>query len=149
MRKELRVFMADEGRESVSFPPMNTAERKVLHNLAGKLGCKSKSMGKGKQRFTIVSKTEKSKHHGQEEVEVDYWGRGGKKHRGRSKHEASVRHGEVVGAGAPELSSESLGHKLMEKMGWVKGTALGKEGSGGRLLPVEQIMRSGKTGLGG
>ena len=59
-----------------------------------------------------------------------------------------MKNGEIVGAGAAEIGQDNFGHKLMEKMGWSKGMALGKEGEG-RLIPVEQVVRIGTTGLGG
>ena len=53
----------------------------------------------------------------------------------------------VVGGGAAELGRDNFGHRLMEKMGWSKGQALGKEGEG-MLTPVAQVMRTGRSGLG-
>ena len=58
-----------------------------------------------------------------------------------------LRDGEIVGAGAKEIGRENFGHKLMEKMGWTKGQALGRDGEG-RLVPVEQVMKAGRGGLG-
>ena len=72
--------------------------------------------------------------------------RGGKG-RGADTSSTGLKHGDVVGGGAKEIGRENFGHRLMEKMGWQTGTALGKDGSG-MLTPVEQIMRTGRSGLG-
>ncbi|KAF2771467.1 hypothetical protein EJ03DRAFT_29912 [Teratosphaeria nubilosa] len=71
--------------------------------------------------------------------------RGGFKRRGGYAR-ALTRDGEVIGSNAAETGQESFGHKLLEKMGWKKGTALGKQG--GILVPIQQVMRTGKRGLG-
>ena len=51
-----------EGSDSeLVFPPdMGAKERKFVHNLAAKLGLKSKSRGKGEKRFLTVSRKESS-----------------------------------------------------------------------------------------
>lgn len=170
---ELRTFMQDDGQQSRPFPPMDKHDRKALHELADKLNLKSKSVGAGKNRFTVVHKTGFTHYNATTfDLVVDAslngrLDRGIKYGKNRSKKlatprgsslkkagngfgsvaAASVRDGEVVGAGAAEIGSSSFGHKLMEKMGWSKGMALGKEGEG-RLVPVEQIVKAGRAGLG-
>lgn len=72
---------------------------------------------------------------------------------GRSKRRtggtaaALVREGEVVGAKAGPIDSNSIGRRLMTKMGWSEGTALGKHRNG-RLAPIEQVMRFSYTKAG-
>ena len=169
---ELRVFMADDGQQSRPFPPMDKNDRKALHEIANALNLKSKSVGTGKDRFPVLYKTSHSaytpylfdraitasakgllvqggkhaKKLGKKNMKAASKAKAGGKF-GGGVSEASLRNGEIVGAGAAELGKENFGHKLMEKMGWSKGMALGKEGEG-RLVPVEQIVRLGKGGLG-
>ncbi|KAF1982075.1 hypothetical protein K402DRAFT_341270, partial [Aulographum hederae CBS 113979] len=60
----------------------------------------------------------------------------------------TYRHGEVVGAAASELGSENRGYALLERMGWKQGTALGSETNKGIMQPVQQVVRTGRAGLG-
>ena len=61
---------------------------------------------------------------------------------------ASYRDGEVVGAGAPELSAENRGRTMLEKMGWSSGTPLGALNNKGLLQPISHIVKNTRTGLG-
>nr|POF02278.1 protein sqs1 [Quercus suber] len=171
---ELRIFLQDDGQNSRPFPPMDKKDRKSLHEIASAFNLNSKSVGAGKQRFPVLYKTsftiEYSDHqfnrvmaaHERGFLKVSgkarsFGGGSGKANKfrsprggqggGFSKAATSLRNGEIVGANAAEIGKESFGHKLMEKMGWSKGMALGKDGEG-MLVPVAQIMRSGKAGLG-
>ncbi|EME46097.1 hypothetical protein DOTSEDRAFT_22206 [Dothistroma septosporum NZE10] len=45
------------------------------------------------------------------------------------------------------MDANNFGQRMMEKVGWSRGTALGKNGEG-LLTPLEQRMREGKAGLG-
>lgn len=47
-----------------------------------------------------------------------------------------------------EISSENKGFKMLSKLGWNKGTALGKADSGGLLEPISVISNEGQKGLG-
>ncbi|KAK4630930.1 hypothetical protein CLAFUW4_03150 [Fulvia fulva] len=60
---------------------------------------------------------------------------------------ALVREGEVIGAKAAPIGTDSPGRRLLAKMGWSEGTALGKHRDG-RLAPVEQVMRFSHTKVG-
>lgn len=176
IHQELRAFLEDDGQQARPFPPMDKKERKALHEIASVLGLKSKSVGAGNDRFPVLHKTGSTYYTPElfeHAIEASLKGsleRGGdrkwaKKFASRNERKAgkigkkggagggfnnaavSLRNGEIVGAGAAEISKDSFGHKMMEKMGWSKGMALGKEGEG-RLVPVEQVMRAGKAGLG-
>ncbi|KAK3677135.1 squalene synthetase-like protein [Recurvomyces mirabilis] len=183
--EELRIFLQDDGQKSRPFPPMDKKDRKTLHEVAGALNLKSKSVGTGTQRFPVLYKTSwtaeysdfhfekimvsaqrgflknslhKGRNKGSGAGRASGGGGGGGSARkpggggaGRGgdfdKAAVSLRNGEVVGANAKELGKENFGHKLMEKMGWSAGMALGKEGEGMRV-PVAQVMRTGRAGLG-
>lgn len=176
IRDELRLFMEDSGQNSRPFPPMDREMRKRLHEVASLLGLKSKSVGAGKDRFPVLYKTNRTvefderlfretmrsnpetisvnvkfarkakKMGGRGGGAVGRGGRGGGRG-GGGMAAASVGHGEIVGAGAPEMGKENKGFKFMQKMGWTPGMSLGREGEG-RLVPVEQMMRVGRAGLG-
>ncbi|KAK3062390.1 squalene synthetase-like protein, partial [Teratosphaeriaceae sp. CCFEE 6253] len=150
-------------------------ERAELHGIAGALGLKSKSVGSGNKRFPVLTKTRGTV--GYEEgmlrrvvfsANKGFLKNGARKGKkggagggpgggagsgfrargggGFDKTGTGLRNGEVVGGSARELGRENFGHRLMEKMGWQAGTALGKDGEG-LLVPVAQVMRSGKAGL--
>jgi hypothetical protein len=166
IHEELRVFLEDDNQQSRPFPPMAKNDRKELHEIAVVLKLTSKSIGTGKDRFPVLTKTSRT-HYTPEILNraIDasakgFLGHGSKTARKLSRQTAKaakggsgstaaaqLRNGEVVGAGAAELGKENFGHRLMEKMGWSKGMALGKGGEG-RLEPVEQKVRLGTAGLG-
>ena len=150
---------------------MDKHDRKSLHEIANVLNLKSKSVGAGKNRAPVLYKTNRTADYTDATFNritaastrgflknsafkgkkskggaVPKMQRGGKG-RGADTSSTGLRHGEVVGGGAKEIGRENFGHRLMEKMGWQTGTALGKDGSG-MLTPVEQIMRTGRSGLG-
>ncbi|KAF2717385.1 hypothetical protein K431DRAFT_288600 [Polychaeton citri CBS 116435] len=169
--EEIREFLAS-GFETRAFPPMDKKDRKALHEVAAALGLKSKSQGSGKTRHTILTKTRRTldydaktfadalgvfngkpfyfknmslrgrinKSKGEPAMRPNRKARGG-------VSDVSLRNGEIVGAGAQEIGEDTFGHRMLQKMGWTKGQALGKDGEG-LLVPVEQRMRTGKAGLG-
>lgn len=168
---ELRIFLQDVTKTTRAFPPMDKHDRKSLHEIANALNLKSKSVGAGKNRAPVLYKTNRTADYTDATFNrvtaaatrgflknsafkgkkpkggaVPKMQRGGKG-RGADTSSTGLRHGEVVGGGAKEIGRENFGHRLMEKMGWQTGTALGKDGSG-MLTPVEQIMRTGRSGLG-
>ena len=168
---EIRVFLQDPTKTTRAFPPMDKHDRKSLHEIASVLNLKSKSVGAGKNRAPILYKTNRTAEYTDATFNrittaankgflknsafkgkkpksgaVPKMQRGGKG-RGADTSSTGLKHGDVVGGGAKEIGRENFGHRLMEKMGWQTGTALGKDGSG-MLTPVEQIMRTGRSGLG-
>ena len=166
VRAEMKVLLSDPNMTTKAFPPMDKKERKLLHEIAHALELTSTSRGSGKNRFTVLTKRARTP--GWDDMR---WNRvqrianrgflrgsgkgssgiGGAARAGRgggfSKAATGYANGEVVGAAAPEIAPTSFGHKLMLKMGWEKGTALGKAGEG-MLLPVEARVKSGRGGLG-
>lgn len=165
---EIRIFLQDVTQTTRSFPPMDKHDRKSLHEIASVLNLKSKSTGAGKNRAPVLYKTSRTPEYTDatfkrittaankgflknsafkgKKPKGGPMQRGGKG-RGADMSSTGLKHGDVVGGGAKEIGRENFGHRLMEKMGWQTGTALGKDGSG-MLTPVEQIMRTGRSGLG-
>lgn len=168
IHEELRIFLQDVTKTTRAFPPMDKHDRKSLHEIANVLNLKSKSVGAGKNRAPVLYKTNRTADYTEatfnrittaankgflknsafkgKKPKGGAVPRGGKG-RGADTSSTGLRHGDVVGGGAKEIGRENFGHRLMEKMGWQTGTALGKDGSG-MLTPVEQIMRTGRSGLG-
>jgi hypothetical protein len=169
-------------------PPFDNITRKVLHTIANKLGLKSKSHGKGNNRYLVITKT--SRDYGYNEqlfarcqkfVKKQYLPRTdvgshpppqGTSRRGpratgpnafslsiTSRNTTistgfkgvSVRAGDKIGQGAPELhdaKGSAKARAMMEKMGWSAGQGLGKEENKGILNPVEQVVWYSRAGLG-
>ena len=168
IHEELRIFLENDNQQSRAFPPMGKNDRKALHEIANVLKLNSLSRGSGRDRFPVLTKTSRTAYAPEVLDEAiaassrGVLGHGGKAARKLARKNvkaagkgggfgsasaAALRNGEIVGAGAAEIGKENVGHKLMEKMGWSKGMALGREGEG-RLLPVEQVVRLGTAGLG-
>jgi R3H domain/G-patch domain len=152
----------------LSLPPMDKADRKVVHELASAFNLKSKSAGNGNNRFPILTRTsrtsvyvERNFNAIEERLSRKFLPRrdvGGKKtgtgvkrvKGGGSFNNASVsyRDGDVVGGSAPELGAENRGRAMLEKMGWSSGTALGALNNKGILQPVSHVVKTTKAGLG-
>ena len=150
---------------SLSLPPMDKYLRRLTHEMANKLGLRSKSLGVGHQRFPQLFKTSLTEVY--DEYSLQEIGslltrgngrrqkgpRGSKvfaasRRSGGSASAAAYRDGEVVGAEAPELGMENKGRAMLEKMGWSKGTALGAINNKGILQPVSHTVKTTKAGLG-
>jgi hypothetical protein len=142
---------------------MDNHGRKVIHELANKLKIKSKSTGAGDDRRPILSRTSATLKYSEKVFEPTaarirrkYFPRTDTKSRidprdrgaGASAAATRVRDGDLVGQGAPELGSENRGRAMLEKMGWIKGMALGTEDNKGILQPVTHIVKMSKAGLG-
>ncbi|CAG9991358.1 unnamed protein product [Clonostachys byssicola] len=160
--EELKGFLLDS-EPTLTFPPMDTHGRKVLHELANKFNIKSKSTGKSDQRRTTLYRNNRTlpftepkfdqavgRIHRKYFPRLDTKGkRAPRTQANKSGHAAASYHeGEIVGAAAPELGSENRGRAMLEKMGWSSGTALGAMHNKGILQPVAQTMKKGKAGLG-
>jgi hypothetical protein len=170
---ELYAFLLEVDLEQRAFPPMDKADRKALHEICTRLHLNSKSQGAGKHRFPMITKTQRTPCPGDAEfdafVEIARSGTiathgqvyklknalarkgraartvGGGRGGGGGSH--APRNGEIVGASASKIGSDSFGHRMMQKMGWQEGKGLGQSGEG-LINPVEQRMRFGTAGLG-
>lgn len=172
VRVEFREFLEDSDNDTRAFPPMLKNDRKILHEMANHFNLKSKSVGSGKNRAPVLIKSQRTLEwdearfaRAQGFISRGYLKNPGSKKAGGSKAAgfaqarkgrmaggggaASYANGDVVGGSAPEIGASNFGRKLMEKMGWTAGMALGKEGNvGGLLVPVQATIKSGKAGLG-
>jgi len=161
-------YLADSNR--LALPPMDAADRKVVHELARAFNVKSQSAGSGNGRFPVWHRTtrtsvyvERNFNAIEERLSRRFLPRldvGGKKsgagHKrvkgvgggGFNKASVSYRDGDVVGGSAPELGAENRGRAMLEKMGWSSGTALGALNNKGILQPVSHVVKTTKAGLG-
>ncbi|KAI4734980.1 hypothetical protein E4T50_14485 [Aureobasidium sp. EXF-12298] len=169
VRFELQDFLEEDDMTTKAFPPMQKNDRKVLHEIANHFNLKSKSVGSGKNRAPVLIKTSRTIEWSSEHFTraTSFVGKGYMKNSSRKPKTtgasevrrtramggggggaAAYRNGDVVGHNASEIPATNFGRKLMEKMGWAAGMSLGKEGSGGLLVPVQATVKSGKAGLG-
>ncbi|EGE80251.2 R3H and G-patch domain-containing protein [Blastomyces dermatitidis ATCC 18188] len=166
VKLEIRAFLASSS-QSLSLPPMDKRNRKLVHEIANILSLKSLSRGSGTSRFPILTKTSRTPSlEGQAAVHqvdrvfsssrfmrrMDKSQRGGPKpvakSRGGGVKGTSYMDGDVVGASAPEIGAENKGRAMLEKMGWSSGTALGAANNKGILHPVVHVVKNSKAGLG-
>jgi hypothetical protein len=152
----------------LSLPPMEAHRRATIHQAAATFNLTSRSRGAGLDRFTILSKTMRTRTYTDDEFDkaiqkkgfqkrlrgplhTESGGRPGKystvKHGARARPQLGYKDGETVGANAPELGPENKGHALMMKMGWSKGTALGLGDNKGILQPIPHVVKTNKAGL--
>ncbi|RDL32472.1 uncharacterized protein BP5553_08928 [Venustampulla echinocandica] len=165
VNEEIKTFLMSH-HTTISLPPMDKADRKIVHELANAFNLKSKSLGSGAKRFPVLCKTARTSVYvegkfaavegrlirrflprmdvGRKPYVNQRSGRGG----GAGNGAASYRDGDIVGASAPELGVENKGRAMLEKMGWSMGTALGALNNKGILQPVSHVVKTTKAGLG-
>ncbi|EEH03144.1 G-patch and R3H domain-containing protein c [Histoplasma capsulatum G186AR] len=171
VKLEIRAFLASSS-QSLSLPPMDKRNRKLVHEIANILLLKSISRGSGTSRFPILTKTSRTPtldsqaavhrvdrifSSGRFMRRMDRPSRGdggGFKPVAKSRgggggvKAASYMDGDVVGASAPEIGAGNKGRAMLEKMGWSTGTALGAVNNKGILHPVVHVVKNSKAGLG-
>jgi len=147
---------------NLALPPMKKRDRKLVHDLAAKLNLKSKSIGGGNSRFTTIFKTKHSSLYECDEEGIDSV----MQHPGflkrmdvttRSRPQRANggaiskkfrKEGQIVGAGASELSADNKGRLMLEKMGYKTGMSLGADNNKGIAEPIVAVIRVNKAGLG-
>ncbi|KAF2257553.1 hypothetical protein CC78DRAFT_538439, partial [Lojkania enalia] len=156
--EEIREFMISD-TQTCSLPPMDAHRRAVVHQFVHQLGLTSRSRGDGQNRFTVLSKTLRTMTFSNETFDsiidqrrfrarLQGSTRGPTQRSDRPKKAVvSYKEGDVVGASAPELGPENRGRAILEKMGWMKGTALGALDNKGILQPIAHTVKTSKAGL--
>ncbi|CAO2656199.1 Nn.00g050020.m01.CDS01 [Neocucurbitaria sp. VM-36] len=165
--EEIREFLFG-GMQSLALPPMDAHRRATVHQASRYFNLTSRSRGDGLDRFTVLSKTSRTRTWTDDEFDAVIERKGflkrlqGPLHTrdARPTKGATVRHGgarvrpqtgyrdgETVGADAPELGPENRGHALLKKMGWSKGMGLGAVDNKGILQPIPHTVKTNKAGL--
>lgn len=141
---------------------MDKSTRKTVHEIASAFGIKSKSFGSSRMRFPVLYKTMRTAVFTDENsIRAAMMNRrslnrppgrrgGGVVRPAKSGAGGVVHHreGDIVGGSAPEIGIENRGRRMLEKMGYVSGMALGVEGREGIVKPVEAVVKISKAGLG-
>ncbi|KAL4778083.1 hypothetical protein BJX76DRAFT_167140 [Aspergillus varians] len=164
LKSEIRLFLLSP-KNSLSLPPMTKHRRMLIHDMAHALRLTSQSRGRGSSRFPVLSKTSRTPKYTHGTISqmdrvfskerfspraLKAWDKtSGQSAKTKSGHgNVSYMDGDVVGASAPEIGAENKGRAMLEKMGWSTGTALGATNNKGILLPVAQVVKNSKAGLG-
>lgn len=167
VQEELEDFLSNEFHDTLTLPPMDKRDRKIIHEIASFFGLKSKSQGSGNSRFPVLHKTSRTQdfHFGdfvqlRNRLNRPFFSRMDRKGRKRNnttpkrsgpidtRANIGYREGEAVGGTAPEIGAGNRGRVMLEKMGWSNGTALGAVDNKGIMTPIEQIVRNSRAGLG-
>jgi len=165
LNEEIKVFLTDAGKTTMTLPPMEKFSRKRVHELATCYQLKSQSKGKGRGRFPILIKTSYSSVEVTDPRKVGriigastngefYKAKYAKGPKLRMPGSAGrsggvgLRHmdGDTVGGEASAIGQDNIGHRLLSKMGWSEGDRIGM--SGGLDAPIVAIIKNSKTGLG-
>lgn len=166
--EEIRDFLFGCS-QSLALPPMDAHHRAIIHQASRYFDLTSRSRGDGLNRFTVLSKTSRTRTWTDDEFDAVIQRKGFIKrlkaplrHQGcthsnksdmlrnggaRVRTRTGYRDGEMVGANAPELGPENKGHVLMMKMGWSKGMGLGALDNKGILQPISHTVKTNKAGL--
>ena len=147
---------------------MEAQRRATIHQAASHFYLSSRSRGDGIARFTVLSKTDRTRRLTDEEFDVAIRQKGLHKrlcgplhgpgsarpprgntvrHGTRDRPSTGYKDGETVGANAPALGPENKGHALLSKMGWSKGMGLGALDNKGILQPIPHTVKTNKAGL--
>lgn len=167
--EEMREFLVGD-MQTLALPPMDAHRRSTIHQAADHFKLTSRSRGDGFERFTVLTKTSRTRTYTDSEFDRAMLHKG-LVHRlsgptfsqkgdrpkkkaatvrfggARGKPQTGYRDGETVGANAPEIGPENKGHALLAKMGWSKGMALGAVDNKGILQPIPHTVKMTKAGL--
>lgn len=157
--ENLRIFLISSDQQ-LTFPPLSKPTRKLIHEVAGRLRLKSKSLGRAETRRPVLYRTkatprfepalfQRSIAGVRNRLHASGGGKGirSKQHKGESTS-AGCREGEVSSSKLPELTADNRGRAMLEKMGWTTGMGLGAHHNKGILEPVPHVVKRSKAGLG-
>ncbi|RYP65247.1 hypothetical protein DL771_008411 [Monosporascus sp. 5C6A] len=169
LANELESFLIGT-RQQLSLPPFDKQARMTVHQLANKFKIKSQSAGKGNDRYTVLYRSRATLPFEQAffdrefarikrtwfpRVDVDEEivkqtriHKRAEPRKARGDHSLTYREGDIVGQHAAELGAENKGRTMLEKMGWSKGMALGTGDNKGIMVPITQVVKKTKAGLG-
>lgn len=147
---------------------MESHRRAAIHQVASTFNLSSRSRGDGHDRFTVLSKTTRTRTYTDDEFDIVIRRKGINKrlqgplhgegsaraskgytvrHGARNRVQTGYKDGETVGANAPALGPENKGHALLKKMGWSHGMGLGALDNKGILQPIPHTVKTNKAGL--
>lgn len=164
-RHEFEEFLMDSKRNALTFPPLDPHGNKVVMKFAFLYNMKSRKFGKGRQQHVVAVKNKRTFHSlpdyhsvgllckqrpifnrtDQKRPRVEIEAEEAKSSRRGKPSKAHVKEGDIVGADAPEIATDNIGRRLLEKLGWKSGQGLGADNRG---IPEPVIAKVKKTKLG-
>jgi hypothetical protein len=164
--EETRKLLADPGRTTVAFPPMDKNARGIVKSIgeAYNLTTKCKSDG---HKFIFFTKNSNTRYDGNDSHVVAMF-RGKRPYfprvdlKGKKKRDAAAqlqppkgnkkaghkpKEGDIVGHKATEIGTDNIGRVMLEKMGWKKGMGLGTTNVG-IVEPIPAKVKNTKWGIG-
>ena len=154
-------------RKSITFPPLDPHGNKVVGKFAYNYFMKSTVISRGKSTKVYVEKTRKTKYNQpayhiinqllrQRPVfmridrkvpseESSTFNRTVRLKVPKAKF--NITEGQVVGEDAPEIGSDNVGRRMLEKLGWNTGQGLGAQGNKGIQEPILAKVKKSKSGL--
>ncbi|ODV87606.1 hypothetical protein CANARDRAFT_186122, partial [[Candida] arabinofermentans NRRL YB-2248] len=172
MKFEYDEFYDDAQRTAMRFPPLDPHGLKTLKKLADYYNLKSRKFGKGPKSYVVAIKSKRTYMYRPDKPQINrilkqrpIFKRSDvrttkeealqlKNKRKKSAKELAekgdkykYKEGELVAAFAPEIGAGNIGRKLLEKMGWATGEALGAEGNKGIIEPIQAKMKMTKIGI--
>ncbi|RYP32696.1 hypothetical protein DL767_005098 [Monosporascus sp. MG133] len=169
LANELESFLVGK-RQQLDLPPFDKQARRTVHQLVTKFKIKSQSAGKGNNRYIVLYRSRATLPFEQASFEREFarikrtWFprvdvdeetvkqtrilKRAEPSKARGKHSLTYDEGDVVGQHAAELGAENKGRTMLEKMGWSKGMALGTGDNKGIMVPITQVVKKTKAGLG-
>ncbi|KAH3672430.1 hypothetical protein WICMUC_004266 [Wickerhamomyces mucosus] len=166
IRDEFELFLHDSKRQALTFPPMDPHGIKTLMKIAYYYNMKSRKFGKGLKIHAVIIKNKRTFHSlpdyhsigqlmrqrrvfnriDQKRPRTEVEAEQSKSSRRGNSSKAHVKEGDIVGADAPEISSNNVGRKLLMKMGWSSGQGLGLDNRG-VAEPVIAKIKKTKLGI--
>lgn len=163
IRNEFEEFLNDSKRNALTFPPMDPHGIKTVQKFAYLYNMKARKFGAGLKSHAVAVKNKRTfrslpDYHSiamlmkqrpvfnridQKRAKADIDQE--KSSRRGVPSKAHVKEGDIVGADAPEISSNNVGRKLLMKMGWKSGQGLGLDNAG---IPEPVVAKIKKTKLG-
>ncbi|KAJ3167066.1 hypothetical protein HDU88_002403 [Geranomyces variabilis] len=172
---QMRTFVQNlnsERSDSITLVAMPSGVRKLVKAMAVRYHLLLRTNGKGRHKVTVLIRTQRSEvpQNWNKVVEAVVADSGGKvsgnmrsaasfdsgpggrktprKKPGAPDQAARPALGSIVGHGSAPVGQGNVGFSMLQKMGWMEGQALGVEGSGASVLPVEVLIRGKRSGLG-
>jgi hypothetical protein len=169
--REIETFVNNTGKNSLPFPPMVKKHRAVISDLSKAYYLTTNSVGKGKDKQVVCSKTSKTVFAHRDVDLIDFITKSfsfkkfvvstdpnqGDKENAKAQKRAlravkgsssrQFQEGEEVGANADMIDAGNIGRQMLQKLGWSEGMTLGHTNSG-IAVPISMKIKNTKYGVG-
>lgn len=168
---ELETFVNSSEKTSMPFPPMVKKYRAVIADLSKAYYLTTNSVGKGKEKQVVCTKTSKTVFAHRDVGLIEFITKSfsfkkfvvstdpnmGDKEAAKKQKRAlravkggssrQFQEGEVVGANADKIEAGNIGRQMLQKLGWSEGMTLGHTNSG-IAVPISMKIKNTKYGVG-